>query len=238
MSTAEIHPLPRAATIAREQFLTATLSLRWVGAAFGVFLILATWVLSDTTGRVSRPVVGPELVMLPVSLLCLVIPLALWRQETPARRSYLFSMPAARRSLHLVRNGAGWLWAMIGTGVFYLWAVVASRVSDAGLAPFDWHWATPIVVGTAIYLLSAAVATASNAPYAWLFGLYVASILLGRTRLAWLLLEGRYGVATLVGGVPDGPLHPSLAQWLLASALWLAVGGATLFAASAIHREH
>lgn len=121
-----------------------------------------------------------------------------------------------------------------------------------------WIWIAPFTAATVGYLVGSAVTLASGHPWRWYAGIAVAYLLLlawgdGRAaEAAQLLLEGRYGLETLVTGgrpeavtvtTPEGhaiewlALRPRPGRWLAALALW---GGAALVgaaAAAARHRE-
>src|SRR5687768_10575826 len=114
MSNIGHHPTPGLASVAREQFWTAALATRWVWAAAVVFGGFVTFVMSDTAGQVSPPEFIPGIVAFPAAVLALLLSQALWRHEGPTQRAYLHSMPVARRFHQLIKNGAGWAWAMIG----------------------------------------------------------------------------------------------------------------------------
>jgi hypothetical protein len=51
------------------------------------------------------------------------------------------------------------------------------------------------------------------------------------------LLEGSYGVATLVGGVRGVPADPTLAAWLTSVVLWITIPMVALLVASRVHRD-
>lgn len=121
-----------------------------------------------------------------------------------------------------------------------------------------WMWLVPFAAATAMYLLGSIVVLSTNHPWRWFAGLVVGGTLLGVLGEAgvgfgeWAvhtLVEGRYGLETLVTGsdsevvavaAPGGRQVGALAyvpkpgDWLVAVALW--TGPALAGVLAAAHR--
>lgn len=137
MSTDTLHPLPRRADVAREQFLAAGLALRapavWITAflAAVTLLFLCLWLdaLRDASTTMSVNL-GPG-VGVPAALLALLVPMAVWRSEEPARRTYLLSMPVEREWHQLARSTGGWAWVMLAVAAYLLWLVSLALITGS-----------------------------------------------------------------------------------------------------------
>ena len=122
-----------------------------------------------------------------------------------------------------------------------------------------WQWAVPFMAATTAYLIGSIVALASDHPWRWYAGALLLFTLLNAASVPWtrrattMLVEGRFGLETLVTGsarapvdvaTPEGHvmrrhvLEPRPERWLLANALWLGLGIAGVLVAARGRREH
>ena len=211
MSTDTLHPLPRRADVAREQFLVTGMALRagarWIVGLMLLFsaLILYTWYETTQQSNGSMNLETSPDAFGPAAILAILIPLAVWRSEEPARRTYLWSMPVERDWHQLAKNASGWAWLMFAVAAYLLWVVALALItgSEIGVGretvflgesfrnaqPGDWlrirvemagwQWAVPFVAATATYLLGSAAALGSNHPWRWIAGGVVGFLVLG-----------------------------------------------------------
>lgn len=246
MSSVSLHPTPARAAVAIEQFRAVGLSVRWVWLMVTPFVAFITLIVSDTTGQVSPAVFVPAAVSVLAAGVAVFIAQVMWRHEAPAQRGYLYSLPVARASTQLLKNGAGWAWTMIGTAAVYLWALVVivpiGNLRIVSLAP--WQWAAPFVAATIAFLFLAALATVSRYVSLFFIGLYFAGMALVRTQPGMNLLgTGRYSLAIVGSGSPTDPMlerwteAAPLGDWLVGSALWLGAGLVLLYLASRLRRD-
>ena len=240
------HPAPARAAIAIEQLRTTGQATFWVYAAVAAFVGCITLILATSPGPAIRPEFLPGMVSIPAAGLAALLAQVIWRQESPARRGYFLSMPISRLSHQLIRNGAGWVWTMIGTAVLYLWALLvivpAAEFRTASLEP--WQWAAPFVAASIAFLFIAAVATVSRYVGGAVVVLYFGGMLLIHTDPGLrLLATGRFSLAAAgSGSTPDPTLERWSAaappgEWLVASLLWLGAGVLAVYVASWVHRD-
>jgi hypothetical protein len=116
--------------------------------------------------------------LLPLLIATAVLwPLVVWRDETPAKRQYHWSMPVDVSAHDALRVAAGAVWLMIALGVFYLMGSVSAAAHGTSdmlrlLGP-----ALPlsfVLVPVLVYLLVSALPLGTNRPLEWLIGSYLA----------------------------------------------------------------
>lgn len=237
--------LPALGPVMREHFWTAGSAMRWVAIAAAAYFILVTVAIAlQAADQPSTSGVMPYVAALPAVFLGILMAQALWRRENPSERSYLHSMPVGRLTNHLLRNAAGWVWAMIAVALVYAWGVgaILSLTSEPIGSAAPWQWAAPFVCVTVAFLLSAATATAFNYPAAVVAMISLLVVVFATTRSGFAVALGHYGAFTMATGsriVGDGDLMSAapFTDWLIAAALWIALGLAALLVASAIRRE-
>ena len=246
MRNTEHHSLPALRVVAREQFWTAGAAMRWVAAAaVALFAFLSVVIVLEPLDQGSTPTLMPYLASWPAVLLGVIMPQALWRRENPSERAYLHSMPVGRFTNHLLRNGAGWVWAMIAMVTVFAWGLGAVAILDnARIGSTEpWQWAAPFVCVTVAFLLSSAIATAFDYPAAVIAAVYFVVTGFAAAQVGEGVALGRYGALAMATGSrivsyeSDLMVAVPALDWLIASALWIGLGWAALVAASAIRRE-
>jgi hypothetical protein len=196
---------------------------------------------------------APEISTVVVAL-ALLLPLALWQDEPPARRGYHLAMPVRASTHTLTRVLAGWFWMMVITTLYLLAFVTVPAIVGwlPGALPVHvgymawWEWLVPFTTVTVAYLFTSAAAVGARRPLVWLGGpiiLYVSAVALlamlhMEERAATLLkgYSGFYGAAAAMAGQVDWTAGaPSIARWIGATAVWGLAGTALLFAVA--HRR-
>lgn len=193
--------------------------------------------------------------------------LAVWYNEEPSRRRYMWSQPVGRaaHSLARVASGLGWLWMTCGglVGVGYLVALFDGDAAQfAQLRAASW---VSLITAPAIgYLAVSCIAVASDYPLRWLLGLLLCPPLVLATLDAWLgladrMIEAFQGVAAwditsvLVGPwttdtnrirvALDATESPKMtfafveSTWWMATALWMVGFGAILMVMASRHPD-
>jgi hypothetical protein len=240
-----LHRLPRRGTVLREQFLAVGLSLRREGAVVGVLagaFTLMVVLMQASTGIALGFNVVPE-AGIPLALLALLVPMAVWKGEDPARRVYHRAMPVGHGEHAVVRTLAGLPWVLAAGVAYFFWLLALSAMSGGLVEPTPlWQWAAPFAGVVVTYLLGSALALRVAHPWRWLGGGAVAYLFVralqpvhGASSLAGIVdavLRGRYGLRTVITGTVSVPVHedfgymPAFASagvWLLATWLWVAV---------------
>lgn len=187
---------------------------------------------------------------LPALLLGLIWPSSVWKDEGPSRRRYHWAMPVDRTVHTLMKSLAGWGWLMIaglGSLVILVGVLAAAGFLSGADETAVWRWAVPFTAATVFYLWGSVAAILTDHPARWIFGVFIAHSLLvpvltvvGLPDLAGLLesiIDGRYGLETVVTGEATTEQPPDFGLWLTATALWLAVGSAGVVFAASRHLE-
>jgi hypothetical protein len=225
----------------------------------GRVLFLAALVLG---GLVSAATVAAylevdgELFMLHASAILLAAAglwgVVIWRDEGPRSRHYHWSLPVDMMTHDLARvaAGAAWLFIMIAAYAV-LGSVMAYLAGDAQAlgraAPLmALHFA---LAPLTLYLMTAALATASNRPFEWLLMGYVAlavavalaawqrqdwivslvESMFGKPYgLGWALIAGGVGAEVRVATPAQAEVSVYLAEWLPFAAMWLLIGAGIL----------
>ena len=187
-------------------------------------------------------------------VLALLLPIAMWQDEPPARRDYHRVMPLATSTHTLLRVLAGWYWMMLLT-VLYLLAVVTVPAIVGwlpGALPVTihymrwWEWVVPFTAVTVAYLFASAAAVGARRPLVWVggiiivyWGLITLSLMLRMKESAETLLQGYSGfygfAAAVMGQVSWTAGAPNSLRWLGATAIWGLAGAALLVVVS--HRR-
>lgn len=185
-----LHPQPARGAVAREALRSVGESVRLeIGAALALLLGLMLIILTGDPGPSGGADYDVVEMTWPVLVLGLFAPLAVWKSEEPARRSYMWSMPVDRFRHTLMKVGSGWAWLMGLVAVYLLWAIsiplltgghivindeweeylvrslpAGSLIRDMTLAGYAWLWLVPFAAATVGYLFGTAVALVANFP--------------------------------------------------------------------------
>ncbi|HEX6751802.1 MAG TPA: hypothetical protein VF092_31195 [Longimicrobium sp.] len=249
MPEAVLHPIPRRVDVAREQLRAVGLSLRREGAvaagALGLLSVVILWdELREGYGGMNMT---PELGV-PVALVALLVPMAVWKGEGPGGRGYHHAMPVERGPHAVARGVAGLVWTLAATGAWFAWLVAVALASGSrfdGMWGADWRFAAPVAGVVVMYLLGSALTLRAAHPWRWLgggaAGYVFLKMLAGPDGELWLyraaneVLRGRYGVMTLLTGRSPVWIHTSLegrayeylshrpvaSVWVMSVWLWL-----------------
>ncbi|HEX8907370.1 MAG TPA: hypothetical protein VF771_21135 [Longimicrobiaceae bacterium] len=247
MSEAVLHPLPRRGDVVREQFLSVGLSLRrealTVGGLAGLVTAAVAWYKVTGAYSVGVPL-APE-AGIPVAMLSLLVPMAVWKGEGPAQRGYHRAMPVQHGAHAVARSLSGLVWLLAGVSAYFGWlGLLAAFTGGAVESVPVWRWLTPFAGATVLYLLGSALTLRVAHAWRWLGGAFVGYMFLGAMQVAagtrtlfWLanqVVFGRLGISTVVTGLvrsyrwENGPYYASAGVWLAATWLWLAIA-ITLF---------
>lgn len=263
MTSISLHEPPRWHVIAYEQVRAVGLQMRKAGALLLVTLLLYGGLALHVARRAREANVTsaghaavdfaytPEM-SVTLAFLALFLPVAIWNEESPTRRSYHWSMPIARTTHALTRAFAGWVW-LIGVTVAWLSFIVAidsitQRIvgipSSHHAVAGGWALLVPFTAVTIAYLMGSAAAIGARTPLVWIagvpaiyFGVSLILVMLGyldaaRTMLA--AFSGLYGASAAMAGQirVEGAL--SLQRWFGAAVLW---GGAAAVLVYAVSRR-
>lgn len=203
----------------------------------------------------------------PAILLGVFAPMAVWKDEAPARRGYFWSMPVARGRYTLVRVSAGWAWLMALVAAYLAWAAGATlltggeflvggewaqveiraelppeqRIVPMSLGENPWMWLVPFAGATALYLAGSIVVVLSDHPWRWYAAFAVLSFVLLEVavgaRIRWLMEVLAAVVVGRFGLVTLLTGMPSAEAWAPTALLWTALALAGLLVASTRYRE-
>ncbi|HSU16517.1 hypothetical protein [Longimicrobium sp.] len=254
MEISAVHRLPRRADVAREQLRGVGLALRREATvAAGVLAlasILIVWAQLRGEGALD---LAPEM-GIPIALLALLLPMAVWKGEGPASRSYHHAMPVEIGAHAVARGLAGLVWMLGAAGAYFGWMALVAAGTGGWVDSEPWfRWAGPVVGAVALYLLGTALALRAVHPWRWIGGAVVGHTFLRALagpggdmplfRAADRVLSGRYGLYTLLSG--SAPVHvhkwndlygevnyatrvPNAGVWMVSAWLWIAIA-ITLF---------
>jgi len=241
MESVLLNPAPAWTAVAREQFRSVGVALRREAlVAAGFFGLLSVWIVYLNTYGFSDAKVpfSPE-AGVPAVILALLVPMAVWKGEDPARRGYHRAMPVNHGAHAVMRALSGLVWTLGATLAYFAWFGVASALTGGHVDHEAWWlWLTPFAGVAVTYLLGSALTLVTAYPWRWMGGGMVAYLFLNALRmadgtrpLAELVdgvLWGRYGIGTVATGYSpvDGNRwahHANASVWLLSTWLWLAV---------------
>jgi len=258
-----MHTPPRWSDVAVEQIRAVGLRVRVFGALlFGAFMLYAFVAIrvamrdhAATEAHIRHSVTKfdftPDISIL-ITYLAMLLPVLIWAEENPKRRTYHLAMPVGRSVHALTKTFAGWVWLITGTAVFLAVVVSVDAVTSniEGSATLlatrvaAWEWLVPFTAVTISYLLASAAGVGAQTPLIWLVGppiIYVSAGmaigLLGYPHLAesmFTLFSGNYGAAAALGGrfIAIDAAGPRVTRWLLSTALWGAAAATLLVAVS------
>jgi hypothetical protein len=242
MQPAVLNPVPRWSAVAEEQFRSVGLALRREGVVAAGFMTLASlWIGYMQVNRVHDAAVplAPE-AGVPAAMLALLVPMAVWKGEGPARRGYHRAMPVSHAFHAVVRSLSGLVWLLAAVAAYFVWLGTASALTGGQVEPaYAWQWAVPFTAAAVMYLLGSALTLATTHPWRWLGGAVVAYMFLGTLRMAEgtatlfdsvnVLIAGEYGLHTVITGFHSHAYHfegtsaSDASVWLAATWLWLAI---------------
>jgi hypothetical protein len=264
MTAISLHATPRWHAIAWEQVRTVGLRLRTTGALLFVMLALYGGVAIRVAlsaretnlahaGRATLDFSYSTEVSAIFACMALLLPLAMWNEEDPARRAYHWSMPMARANHALTRTFAGWVWLILVTACWlaFVMAIDAITRRIVGKTPSShsivraWELLVPFTAATIAYLFASAAAIGARTPLVWIAGpplIYAGVSILAFTlgypevsRAMTTITSGFYGASAAMAGVVRVDGVPSLDRWLGAAALWGGAAAALIYAVS--HRR-
>ena len=186
-------------------------------------------------------------------MMALLIPMAVWKGEEPARRGYHQAMPVDHGDHAIARGAAGLGWTLAAMGAFFAWMGVLTVATGGQVeAGQPWQWLAPVIGATVTYLLGSALTLVSARPWRWLGGGMVAYLFLGVFRavdgvsplvsLIDSVFTGRFGLRTLLTGLAPNPLPhqfpflvTDLGAWLTSVWIWVVMAVAAFLVAA--HRQ-
>jgi hypothetical protein len=245
MSSAVLSPVPAWGAVAREQFRSVGLALRREALAATGFVALATvWLAAMQSHSFGGVRLYPE-AGVPAAMLALLVPMAVWKGEDPARRGYHRAMPVSHAAHAAARSLSGLAWTLAGVGAYFAWLGAMTAATGGQVrSESPYLWVVPFTAATVMYLLGSALTLATTHPWRWLGGGFVGYLFLGAlpmgdgTRSLFdvvnTVVTGRYGFTTVISGQSPVPWrsyahHADASVWLAATWLWLAMA-VTLFA--------
>lgn len=252
--TSVMHPTPPFRTVAAEQLRAVGVVLRREAIVFLSLLGIISVTVIAFAARYPHDV---SATLGPVdgffgALIGAVVPFAVWRSESPSRRSYHWAMPIARGPHALLKMLAGWLWLMAAIAILALFAAVCGIAVDA-ITRAPWHmglilawywWVLPFTAATLVYVALSILLIGSDHPWRWLAGgggvgfvFLSASAILSRPEFrTWLwrvVMSSRYGMSGALFGSfypldasawpGDLHLYVGTAQWVETMLLWAGV---------------
>jgi hypothetical protein len=229
MRDAVQQPAPAWRAVALENFLATGVSIRREAVVLGAVLVGVTLLVG-----VNHLMTGASFdfsieMALPVAILGLFAPMAVWKGEEPFRRSYFWALPVDRARHTLVKVIGGWGWLMVLISAYLLWALGLSVLTGGevgveevrlllhalpeGARPTSadyflhrqatpaWQWLVPFTGATISYLLGSIVVLASDHPWRWFGGLIFGYLLLGAMAQA----GQAEALGRLLAGLTTGP---------------------------------
>ncbi len=229
MKDLDLHSLPKAGAVLKEQTGTVGIALRPLGIGVGILLVFfGAYALYDNLARPNAVVGLPPDLLIYLSFVGILLPLfARWGSVTPFRPELPWTLPVDRAHHALIRVTGGWFWMMVAVAVLLLWAVGIPLLSGGALreprlflvAPFSdprpldpaslptllwsipwWLWLVPFPAATAFYLFTSALFLATPRPGRW-----VAVAILGSLLLALVVERGNL---TWFADLADAALEP------------------------------
>jgi len=248
-----MNPPPAFFDVLREQFAAVGLSLRREGLAVGLCMLIFTAVLllRQFDGGPARLPFTFKM-GIATAMMALLLPMAVWKGEEPARRGYHQSMPVDHGDHAIARGAAGFGWMLAGVGAFFGWMGALTLLTGGQVeAGAPWQWLAPVIGATVTYLLGSALTLVSARPWRWLGGGAVAYLFLGLFRnvdgvsplvdLADAVFSGRFGLRTLLTGLVRNPdpgsflLVTDLGAWITTVWIWVVMAVAAFLVAA--HRQ-
>jgi hypothetical protein len=209
---------PRRGDVLREQLAAVGLTLRGEAAVVaGIMAVFSAVVLTTDMSRGFAEMALNPRQGFAAALVALLIPMAVWKGESPDRRGYHHAMPVGHGEHAVARAGAGLVWTLAWVAAFFAWMALLALVTGGGVDETEpWQWAAPFAGATALYLLGSALALATSYPWRWMgvgatgFAFVNAfdrvQALQPLVKVAHGVVAGRYGLVTLLTGTVIDPL--------------------------------
>jgi len=232
-----LNPVPGWMEVLREQLSSVGLALKREAMVVAGFLgLFSAIVLLQQPGRSEMPLT--PVMGIAAALAALLIPMAVWKGEEPARRGYHHAMPVEHGSHAIARGAAGWAWAMVGVTAFFAWMGLLSAATGGEVLDVQpWQWLAPFAGATVLYLFGSALTLVSSRPWKWL-GLgvigYIFVNLLGWSARPLVealnsLISGYYGLSTVLTGLVPPEIRPpgehwmasDFGAWLISTVAWM-----------------
>jgi hypothetical protein len=238
---AVLSPVPGLRTVVREQFRSVGLSLRREALVAGGFIGLASvwvaWMSANSRGE-GLPLTPDAAI--PAAMLGLLVPMAVWKGEGPARRGYHHAMPVNQAAHAAVRALSGLAWLMVAIAGYFGWLAMMTAITGGRVDHVEpFRWIVPFAGGAVMYLLGSALTLVTTHPWRWMGGTVVGYMFLQAFRaadgsrplaeMADTVIAGRYGLVTLMSGMSPAPRfeyvvrHADASVWLLSTWMWLAI---------------
>lgn len=264
MSKPELNPAPSWRTLTPTQLrMLAQLQKRdfvVLGGIVAALVALSIWGIfraTPPTHPSPQPFMVFTLLAIPLVVVAAIWPLGVWRQDSPARRGYFWSLPAPRGPHTLLRVAAGWGLLMIAcVGVMLVtWLLLLGAQLRLGAAELSLaRWYVPLATATLAYLIVSSLAVAFDGPVRVLVWTCVAVI--GLRLVAEIerfdgLRAVIHTVVASLGKALAGPLGPhgpevvvnsrpytvALSVWGDNYLIWLALSVAALLLVAYRYRE-
>ena len=275
MTTTSLHPVPPRNIIVAEQFRSVGVAIRREGFLYlGALVVLAILAIGAVLRAIAMHKVGNDMGVtfstpgsIPMVMLGLVAPFAVWRSEDPSRRAYHWSMPVARGPHTLIKITSGWAWLMIAVLCYLVFILLLATVIPAmagqpsrlGATP-AWEWVTLFSAPTVAYLLVSIVVVATDHSVRWIGGIYFGYWLVIAFLWVFGLRDLSVGVHSITGGTyglnaalfgsashvsgnaMSAGMKPTMQElsmmtWIVAMPLWIIGSTVAVIAASYRHHE-
>ena len=243
MTEATLHPTPRQRDVVREQIRIVGLELRSVALVVAVVLGIVTIRIVADIVRGSAASWFDSDEWVGIGIMSFLYPFAVWRREKRFGPAFLWTLPVDRRRLALAKVFAGWVWLMTALAFFVTWQLTLALLSGVAGARTTSFAAFAGVTG--MYLLGSALVLGLRHPLRWLLGTVGVFFVLGMLNEAIGRRPDTIDTVLISSGFHSAVRHavtvwrtfPGLAQWAIATFLWLGAGLAALWAAVSRHGE-
>lgn len=234
-----MNPVPGWMEVLHEQLSSVGLALkREAMVVAGLLGLFSAIVLLQQPGRSEIPLT--PMMGIAAALAALLIPMAVWKGEEPARRGYHLAMPVEHGPHAIARGAAGWAWTMAGVTAYFAWMGLLSVVTGGSVAHVEpWQWVAPFVGATVLYLFGSALTLVSSRPWKWLglgvIGYFFVNAFRWSARpLAEALnslISGYYGLSTVLTGLVHHEVRlpgeswmvADFGAWLVSTSAWMAI---------------
>lgn len=168
-----------------------------------------------------------------------LLPFRLWNEARLFGRGDFQVMPVERRRHVLIGVGAGLVWALgLAAAIVLLFNLLALAADSRTIGSSVWQWLVPLGGVAAAYLLGSGVVLAVRHSLRWSVGLVAAWMVLSALDLSapfeplvHAVFRGDLGLERVLSS------NGSSLTWIMALALWFALGLTAVALASLRHRE-
>jgi hypothetical protein len=145
-------------------------------------------------------------------------------------------------ALHaLAKAFAGWSWLMAALGGYLVWAGLVTAGTGGEIEYLGWRWMAPLAAAGILYTAVTALALVARHPWRWIAGLGVGYAVISSLAYAMpalrpleslmdALLDGPFGIKTVMSGREAGHWPIAFAAWLGLTAAWAAGAAGALYA--------